>query len=97
MGCGRFANVSQCFITGIMAIRKRQNGYIRHRPHCHLDRYNVYYDCAVTALILSVGSGRQGCSANYILLILFYINITHERGGEPVRRPGDRKTETPNA
>lgn len=92
MRCGRFANVSQCFITGIMAIRKRPNGYIRHRPHCHRDRY-MYYDCAVTALILSVGSGRQGCSANYILSTLFYINISHDHGGEPVRWPGDRKTE----
>lgn len=33
----------------------------------------------------------------YYLYILFYINITHEHGGEPVRRPADRKTETPNA
>lgn len=76
MGRGRFANVSQCFVTGIMGNWRFGNG---QTGIYGLDPIAIsvvmYYDCAATAsLILSVGNGLQGRGVHSILLC---INITH--------------------
>jgi len=82
---GRFANVSQCFITGIMEnwrIGNGQTGIYGIDPIA-ISVVMYYYDCAATAsLILSVGNGRQGRGAYIIMFKICnsYIIILARRG-----------------